>query len=54
MWVIFVILEASIILGGIGIAVIVNRVADRVFVHGTMKGLDDEYRRLTAASRHDV
>lgn len=54
MWVIFVVLEASIILGCPAIAVIASKLADRVFVCRMMKDLDDEYRRLTAASRHDV
>lgn len=54
MWIIFVVVEASIILGGPAVAVIASKLADRVFVRRMLKDFDDEYRRLTAASRHDV
>ncbi len=54
MWVTFVVLEASIILGVPAIAVIASKLADRVFFRRMRRGLDEEYRRLTAASRHDV
>jgi len=54
MWVIFVVLEASIILGVPTIAIIASKLADRVFVRRMRRDLDEEYRRLTAASRHDM
>ncbi len=54
MWVIFVVLEASIILGVPAIAIIAGKLADRVFARRKLKDLDEEYRRLTAASRHDL
>lgn len=54
MWVTFTILEACIIFGGIAIAVLANRLADRAFVHRCVRDLDREYKKLTAASRGNV
>lgn len=54
MWVTFAVLEACIIFGGIAIAVTVNRLADRIFVRRYMKDLDQEYKRLTRASRRNL
>lgn len=54
MWVIFTVLEACIIFGGIAIAVLANWLADRTFVHRCVKDLDQEYKKLTAASRGNV
>lgn len=51
-WVTFVALEAGIIFGGIAIAIIAKRLADRVFVRGRVRDLDQEYKKLTAASRN--
>lgn len=54
MWVTFTILEACIIFGGIAIAVLANRLANRVFVRRYMRDLDQEYKKLTGASRGNV
>ncbi len=54
MWVTFTVLEACIIFGGITIAVLANRLADRAFMRRCIRELDQEYEKLTAASRRNV
>ncbi len=54
MWVTFTVLEACIIFGGIAIAVLANRLADRAFVRRCIRDLDQEYKKLTGAPRWNV